>query len=376
MNTANLNTPLIAISVLTVLVGLIWGIKTVQTNAEQKAAANFAPPPSAVNVFTVEKQNWSRSLSSVGTVRAEEGITVLAEVAGRVENIHFRSGDTVEAGSLLLEQDSGNEFAQLASAKARLRLAESNYERIARLRKQKTVSESQFESAKQELDSAIAEVKDLESSLEKKKIRAPFSGRLGIRKVDLGEDLQVGTPIVALQAHDSLNVNFTIPQRWLSLVQPGLDVHVNMIEIKDTIVSGKINAVGAEVNEITRNIEVQARLENADGALVPGMAVEVRVAIPESREHIVVPSTAVVYAPFGDTVFVVEKNEETGQLHARQQFIKIAQRRGDFVSIEAGLSGGERVASSGAFKLFNGQNVVISDQEETVYSLNPQPNDT
>ena len=365
----------VAVSLLIIAV-IVVGIKTGQTNHAAKMAAGFAPPPSAVNVWTVEKQSWARSLHSVGTVRAEEGITILAEVPGKVESIHFQSGDEVIAGELLLSQDSGNEEAQLTSARAQLRLAQSNFDRISSLRSQNTVSESQFETSKQELDSAIANVQNLETTLEKKKIRAPFSGKLGIRKVDLGQDLQVGSEIIDLQARDQLKVNFTIPQRWLSMIRPGLDVKVNMIEVKDPTVQGTINAVGAEVDDITRNIEVQATLENSDHFLIPGMAVEVDVAIAQSSEHLVVPSTAVVYAPYGDTVFVIEENPESGQMMARQQFVKISERRGDFVAISAGLTGGEKVASSGAFKLFHGQPVVISENAETFYSLNPTPQDS
>ncbi len=371
-----LNAPLLSIVLLLAVLAAVGGTKWLQMRAAASGGGQFAAPPSAVNVFTAELQAWPNTLHAVGSVHADEGITVLAEVPGRVESIHFRSGDFVEKGTLLLTQHSGNESAQLAAAKAQWLLAQSNFNRVSSLRDQKTVSESDFEVARQELASAEAEVRNLESTLDKKTLRARFSGRLGIRKVDLGQDLQIGDEIVALQSHDNLRVNFTMPQRYVRLIKSGLPVEVNMIEDKDTKVIGQVNAVGAEVDMLTRNIEVQATLEASEGTLIPGMAVEVYVQLPEAKERLVVPSTAVVYAPYGDTVFVIEMNEESGQLQARQQFVKVLERRGDFVAIGAGLQAGEQVASAGAFKLYNGQNVMITENPETAYSLNPTPSDS
>ena len=366
--------PIATIAALLAIVMVIAMIKLSQFSAA--ASSGFAPPPAFVNVFQAEQQKWYRTLKSIGTIYAEEGITILAETEGPVDRIAFKSGDFIRAGDLVIEQYSGSEAAQLNAANAQLRLAESNFKRLKKLRKQKTVSASQFEQAQQELDSARANVENLETLLVKKQIRAPFDGKLGIRKVDLGEYLRVGSPIVTLQAHDKLNVNFAVPQRWLALVSPGLNVEVNMLETKNAVVHGAINAVDAAVDTVTRNIEVQARLNDSQGLLLPGMAVEVRVEVPEFAEHIVVPATAIVYSSYGDTVFVVEENSETGQLHARQQLVQIAERRGDFVAIETGVKLGELVASSGAFKLYNGQAVAKAESPETEYNLNPEPNDT
>lgn len=357
-----------------VITAFVGGIKYFQT-AKQKDTS-FIPPPTAVNVSVVEKQQWTTSLNSVGTVYAEEGMTIAAEVVGRVTGIHFVSGDYVESGALLLSQDSGNEHALLQSAKAQLRLAESTFARTERLRAQGTVSISSMEEAQQELDSARAHVQNLETTLSKKRIKAPFSGRLGIRRVDQGEDLAVGDAIVELHTQDRLKVNFTLPQRWFSQLKKGLTVDVNMLEEKDQSVLGEINAIASKVNELTRSIEVQAYLDNAEGKLLPGMAVEVRVVLPEKKEHLVIPATAILYAPFGDSVFITEMNDEKKQLVARQQFIRISDRRGDFVAVSEGLSEGDQVVSAGAFKLFSGQAVIISEKPETAYSLDPSPSDS
>ena len=276
----------------------------------------------------------------------------------------------------MVEQESGNEVGLLESAKAQLRLAEYNFSQVAKLRTKNTVSENQYETAKQALDSARANTENLKSNLDKKMIRARFSGRLGIRSVDLGEDLRSGTAIVALHSHEKLKVNFPIPQRWLNRIQTGQTVQVKMIEAEGHEVAGLISAIDSSVNEITRSIQVEAVLDNASGKLFPGMAVDVAVSLPESSQYLVIPSTAIIYAPFGDTVFVVDENKETGQLTARQQFIQIQAQRGDFVAIKAGLKEGERVASAGAFKLFNGQSVTVTQQPEVSYSLSPTPSDS
>lgn len=365
--------PLIFIAAVLAIIAIVLGIKWSQLPSEGES---FMPPPTAVSVFETQTQTWPSSISAIGTVKADEGIIITAEVPGTVTKIYFNSGDMVKADELLLEQESGNEKAALEAAQAQLRLANYNFGQVSKLRKKNTVSENQYETAKQQLDSAKANVGNIKSSLKKKQIRARFAGRLGIRKVDLGEDLRSGSEIVALHSHEKLKVTFPIPQRWLSRIHAGQQVQAQMIESEGETVSGEITAIDSSVNEVTRNIEVEATLANATGKLYPGMAVDISVSLPETAELLVIPSTAVIYAPFGDTVFVVEKNEDTGQLVARQQFIQIGAQRGDFVAIIKGLNKGDKVASAGAFKLFNGQPVSITEQPEVNYSLNPTPSDS
>ena len=369
--------PTLAISVfagLIIMLVLIGLVKFFQIR--HASSMNFAPPPAAVNVAGVASQVWERKLNAIGTVRADEGITIMAETAGRIEALHFRSGDTVKRGTLLLSQNSDNEQAQLDSAQAQLALMTANFQRAQRLRAQGNVSQSQFDTAEQQLAISKAEVENLKSTLRKKAIRAPFSGKLGIRNVDLGQELLVGAAIVSLQSLDTLKVNFNLPQRWFSAINKDLPVEVSMLDSNEVMAVGEVNAIGVEVDQQTRNIGAQATLANNQGALIPGMAVEISIVLPEPDANLVIPATAVVYAAYGDSVYVIEKSPETDQLTARQQFIQIKERRGDFVAVASGLSEGEQVATSGAFKLFNGQAVAIVDSGEPEYLLNPTPSDS
>lgn len=354
-------------------------VKFFQISTIIDAFENIPPPVAVVNAVGVERQQWRKSVTALGTVRAHEGITLVAERAGKVKKILFVSGKYVEQGELLLEQDNANEIALFNSAKAQLQLAKSNLSRVSQLRDKNLVAESEHETAQLQLSASIANAENQQATLEKMKIYAPFSGRLGIKSVDLGEDLQAGTAIVSLQSTDALKVDFPISQKWLNQVATGLDVEVSYLESQDVVAKGEINAVGVKVDNATRSILVQATLDNysfeskKSPLLYPGMAVSVRVVFPQADAVLAIPSTSVIYSAFGDSVYLLQEDEQTGQLHARQQFIKIAQRRGDFVAVEAGLEGDERLASGGAFKLFNGQAVEVGESGETTYSLSPHP---
>jgi membrane fusion protein (multidrug efflux system) len=320
-------------------------------------------------------QSWPNVYTAMGTVEADEGITIAAEVAGKVQRIAFKSGEQVKAGEILLEQESSNERAQLSAAEARLRLAQSSHERLLQLRQKNTVSQSELDTAVQQMESALGDADNLKATLAKKVVRAPFSGRLGIRQVDMGQDLQVGAAIVSLQATNRVRVNFPVPQHWLVKMDSGLDVEVHIGDGSENTVNGVITAIGAEINATTRNAMVQSSLDNASYQLIPGMAVETRVTLTDPQPVLVVPTTAVIYAPFGDTVFVIEE-DDAGNLKARQQFVRLGKARGDFVEIADGLKEGEVVASAGAFKLFNGQSVVVSDIATPEYQLEPKPTDS
>jgi len=242
------------------------------------------------------------------------------------------------------------------------------------LRKTNIATQSELDTGKQQLDSALAEVDNLKATLAKKYIRAPFDGKVGIRQVDLGADLQAGTAIVSLQATHMVRVNFPVPQHWLSKMTKGLPVSVAVNE-GVVQVKGEITAIGAEINASTRNAIVQSMLENTGDVLVPGMAVNTTVTLSDPQQVLVIPSTAIIYAPFGDTVFVVEKDDKGG-LKARQQFVRLGKSRGDFVEVIDGLKLGEQVVSAGAFKLYNGQSVVISKTTTPEFKATPQPTDS
>jgi membrane fusion protein, multidrug efflux system len=366
---------IIAVVALLGIFAILALIKFSQIFTMVQAGKNFVPPPEAVGSFTAEQQDWPNTFTAIGTIEADEGINVSAEVAGKVQKILFKSGERVKAGTVILVQESGNETAQLSAASARLRLADANYERMVQLRKKNTVSQNELDTALQQKESAQGDVDNLKTTLEKKIVKAPFDGRLGIRKVDLGQDLPVGTPIVSLQATNRVRVNFPVPQYWLVKMTKGLPVSVQLGDGSKNVVKGEVTAVGADINVTTRNATVQSSLENAGNQFIPGMAVQTQVTLSNPEKVLAVPSTAVIFAPFGDTVFVIEKDKEKGILKARQQFVRLGKSRGDFIEIADGLKIGEQVVSAGAFKLTNGQSVVISKTVQPEFKVDPKPID-
>ncbi|WP_340680572.1 efflux RND transporter periplasmic adaptor subunit [Paraglaciecola sp.] len=365
---------LLSVALLVVIFVVIGGIKAKQIGFMMDSGAAFAQPPETVSVSLAQQQTWPNTLSAVGSLEAWQGLTITAEVDGRIAKIHFDSGQQVKAGDLLIEQEAGNEKALLRASLARLDLAKSSIKRLHSLRDKQSVSQSALDEAAQLLDSTQAEVDNLNITLAKKRIVAPFDGRLGIRKVYLGQDLPIGTEVVTLQSIEQLRVNFRIPQQWFNKVKTGYSVVVATQQNDN--VKGEIIATAAEINNQTRNLHVQAKIDNSLHTLLPGMSVGLEVTLPEEQDVLVIPNTAILYAPYGDTVFVIEKGEQGKADTVRQQFVKLGNSRGDFVAVAEGLETGQQVVSAGAFKLFNGMSVVISDKPEPARSLNPQPTDS
>jgi membrane fusion protein (multidrug efflux system) len=299
--------------------------------------------------------------------KAEEAKAAGADVVG-MDDLAAQ----VKAGEVLIEQEAVNEKAQLNAAQARLKLAQASYQRVVELRKRNIASQSELDSVIQQVESAKGDVDDLRATLEKKQIRAPFDGRVGIRQVDLGTDLQVGTAIVSLQATNRVRVNFPVPQDWLVKISRGLPVTVTTAN--DTVVQGQITAIGSEISTTTRNVIVQSSMENPDNKLIPGMAVSTTVTLSDPQQVLAIPTTAIIYAPYGDTVFIADAAD--GGLVARQQFIRLGQSRGDFVEVLDGLKAGEQVVSAGAFKLFNKQALVVSKMPTPEFKSEPKPTDS
>jgi len=365
----------IAIAAVVAIFIILLLLKGTQFKSMGDAAKNAVPPPEAIGTYTAQIQEWPNSYKAMGTVEADEGINISAEVAGKVQKILFKSGEQVKAGTVILIQESGNETAQLNAATASLRLAQANYERMVQLRKKNTVSQNELDAALQQKESAQGSVDNLKTTLEKKVVKAPFDGRIGIRKVDLGQDLQVGTVIVSLQATNRVRVNFPVPQYWLVQMTKGLPVTVQLGDGSKNVVKGEITAIGTEIDPVTRNATVQSSLENSSGQFIPGMAVETTVTLSNPQKVLAVPATSIIFAPFGDTLFVIEKDKEKGNLKARQQFIRLGRSLGDFVEVADGLKAGEIVASAGAFKLVNGQSVVVSKTAMPEFKTDPKPVD-
>lgn len=359
------------------IAAVLGSIKATQIGTLISTFASAPEETATVSAFTVAYQDWPNSYRGVGTVEAQEGITIAAEVAGRVKKIAFKSGDWVPAGAVLIEQELGNEAALLKSAQARLQLAQSNYERMLELRKTNTVSQAQLDEATQQRDSARGEVDNLKTTLEKKIVRAPFAGKVGLRQADLGQDLQVGSPIVTLQATNRVRVNLSVPQDWLRQMKNGQQVKVFPSQDKTQFVTSEITAIAAELNPKSRNALVQTYVDNSQGWFIPGMAVTTEVTLSEPERILSIPSTAIIYATFGDTVFVLDEDEGgTAEVYrARQQFIRLGKSRGDFVEVLDGLKEGDKIVSAGAFKLRADMRVVLGEKPQLDYSLDPQPID-
>lgn len=376
---------------LVLIVALLSGSKISQIRAMIDNGRSFTEPPTMVSTTNVINDEWENTLSSIGSLEAAEGLVITSTLSGRISKIHFNAGSEVKAGDLLVEQDTSSERAQLRSAKASAALAKTNLKRIEALYAKKVASKSEYDSAKSNYDSAVADADNILSSIEKKSIRAPFAGRLGIRLVNLGQTINAGEPVVSLQATNQMFVNFSLPQQHLSRVQANLPVRVTTDAIPNKQFEGKINAIDSEIDSQTRSITLQAILSNPGNELLPGMFVSIEVVLPEVSQVLLIPITAVQYATFGDSVFVIEpKTEESaktaqmdevsaqatlsnseGALIARQQFVKLGQTRGDFVVVEKGLVLGQEIASIGVFKLRNGASVAINNNVVPEFSLNP-----
>ena len=361
----------------TLLVGSIVYVKLGQFTVLGEAAENMVLPPTTVTSETISEAQWEQVVAATATVSAAQGVTVSAEAGGRVTEILFESDDTVEEGQALVQLDTSTEESQLASAQATADLARTDLDRLRKLVKKKLASEDTVDRARAEVKETLAEVGVIETMIDKKTVRAPFTGRLGLRQVDPGQILSVGDPVVALQMLDPVYVDFSVPQQQLSLLKRGMRVRVISDASPDESFDGEITAINLEVDPLTRNVQVRSQVSNPEEKLRTGMFVNVEVVLPESRQVLAVPATAVLYAPFGNSVFVIDEklNEESGETEKvlRQQFITLGQARGDYVDVTGGLKPGETIVSSGVFKLHSGMKVVIDNKLAPDNSLDPTP---
>lgn len=359
------------------LVGALAGLKLLQFQTMAAQGAKFAPPPETVTTAEVKADRWQPVLTAIGSVAAVQGVTVSAETSGTVKNIAFESGATVRAGEVLVELDTAIEQAQLRSAIASADLARANLERARDLRTRNLVSAADFDAAEAQAKQTLAQVDNLRAVLAKKTVRAPFAGRLGIRQVNLGQFLDNGAAIVSLQSLDPVYVDFALPQRYLAQLRSGMTVRVTTDAFPQQTFAGQLTAISPEVDSVTRNVRLQATLANPEGRLQPGMYVEVTVVLPETEPVLMIPATAVLYAPYGDSVFVLEnkKDEKTGAVGQmlNQKFVRLGPARGDFVVVASGLEAGQTVASTGVFKLRNGMSVVVDNTLAPQPQLAPKP---
>lgn len=368
---------LLAVVALVIVVGGIVYAKLGQFSAMGKAAENMVMPPETVTAATVAAAQWEQSIAATATVSAVQGVTVSAEVGGRVTKIGFESGAAVKAGDVLLQMDTSTEQAQLASARAAAALAKADLARARELSKQKMASRETVDIADARLKETAAQVGNMQALIAKKTVRAPFAGRLGLRLVNLGQVLAEGDAIVSLQTLHPIHVDFSIPQQQIARLKPGMAVRVMADAAPDEILTGEIIAVSPEVDPVTRNVRVRALVANPAETLHAGMFAHVEVVLPDTESVLPVAATAVLYAPFGDSVFVIEnkKDEKSGeeQQVLRQQFVRLGRARGDFVDVVDGLKDGETVVTSGVFKLRSGMPVVIDNTLAPKPELAPTP---
>lgn len=356
---------------------VVTGLGTVKYHQVQAAIAeyqSYQPPPEAVTTVVARQEEWDATLRAIGTVAAVHGVTVSADLPGLVERIAFASGRTVRQGEVLLQLDSRQEQAQLAAAEAESELASLQLARMEGLRQKGVSSQAELDSARAASAQAEARVGEIRATIARKTIRAPFSGMLGIRQVDLGQYLSGGDPIVPLQSLDPIYVEFAVPQQQVERLRPGTEVEVGAAG--GLSARGRVTAIDSVVDPATRNILVQATFANPEGTLRPGMFVEARAVLGAASAVVAVPASAIHHAPFGDSLFVVEEiaGPDGGTYRGvRQQFVTLGGARGDQVAVLAGLAPGEEVVSSGVFKLRHGAAVLVDNSVQPGNDPAPEP---
>jgi membrane fusion protein (multidrug efflux system) len=351
-------------------------VKVRQIQSAMAQGAAFQPPPEAVTTVVAHQEAWSASVNSIGTVAAVQGVTVSADLPGTVERIAFESGTAVTEGEVLALLDTRQEQAQLTAAEAQRDLARLNFERMRGLLDERVISQSEFDRATAEQRQGDARVGEIRAAIARKTIRAPFSGVLGIRRVNLGQYLSGGDALVTLQSLNPIYVNFGVPQQSSSQMRVGRSVRITSDSLPGVEFSGRVTAIDSIVDEATRNIQVQATLANPGGKLRPGMFVQAEAGIGSSSTIVALPASAISYAPFGDSVFVVtDLKNPAGQSYrgVRQQFVKLGPARGDLIAVTSGVKAGEEVVTSGLFKLRNGAAVVVNNKVKPTNSPKPKP---
>jgi membrane fusion protein (multidrug efflux system) len=335
-------------------------------------------PPSAVTSYEAKAIAWQPVLNAIGSLAPVEGVTVAADADGIIAKIAVENGAAVKAGDLLFELDTAVELAQLASAEARASLAKLQRDRSSELVEKASISKAEFDSATAQLEQVTADVAALKATIQRKRVHAPFAGRVGLRLVNLGQFVARGRALVPLQKLDPIYVNFNVPQRNLPQLAVGQKIAVSVDGYKAPF-PGAIAAINSEVDASTRNVSVQALIANPKEELRSGMFAQVEIELPAGAPQVVIPATAVAYAPYGNSVFIIEKMKDPSgneYLGVRQQIVKLGATRGDLVAIEEGVKPGEQVVTAGVFKLRNGAHVQINNTALPSSTATPKPANT
>ena len=370
---------MLTMAVLLLVIGSLGTVKFLQIRTAMAQGAAWQPPPEAVSTIVAHVERWPSSLEAVGSVAAVHGVTVSADLPGIVQSIEFDSGKRMQRGDVLVRLDTSQEKEQLAAAEAQRVLARLNLERSQQLLKKQVISQAEYDRAEAEAKQADANAREIQARIERKTIRAPFAGVLGLRQVDLGQYLNGGDPVVPLQSMDPVYVNFSLPQQDVSQLTIGAVVHVSAEGVALDGAEGRITAMNSVVDEATRNVQIQATFRNPNGRLRPGMFLQVRASLGRDASVIGMPASAVNYAPYGNSVYVVKQMKGPNGAAYRgveQRFVRVGPRRGDQVSIVSGLEAGEEVVTSGGFKLRSGAAVLIDNKIAPSNDPSPKPEDS
>jgi membrane fusion protein (multidrug efflux system) len=370
---------ILMLGVAALLLGALGFVKFRQIESAVHAGGAFQPPPEAVTSVVAQRETWPVSLTVIGTMEAVHGVTVSADLPGTVARINFDSGKPVHEGDILVELDTRQERAQLASLEAQSELARINFARTQELVNAGVISRQEYDQATAQQKATEANVAEIKATIQRKTIRAPFSGILGIRKVNLGQYLPAGSPVVSNQSLNPIYVNVGVPQQSAAQVHIGRKLRVTTEDVAGKVFAGTVTAIDSEVDPTTRNIQVQATLANPEGKLRPGMFVQVELAVGANRPVIALPASAINYAPYGDSVFIItDLKDPKGQTYrgVKQQFVKLEGARGDQVAVISGLNPGDEVVTSGVFKLRNGAAVQVNNKVQPGNSPAPKPEDS
>ena len=364
---------------MTAFLAFIGFVKFRQIQEASAQGSSNQPPPEAVTTVVAQEDQWEQTLGAIGTVVAINGVVVSADLPGVVDAIHFDSGRSVKSGDLLVELDTRQERAQLASAVAGRDLARMNLDRAKGLKAEGVISQADMDQAQAAYDQGEGTVGETSATIDRKTIRAPFTGLLGIRQVNLGQYLTSGSPIVPLQSLDPIFVDFNLPQQEMTRIQVGSGVRVASEGLAGEGITGKVTAIDSVVDTSTRNVQVRARFDNHDLKLRPGMFVRADVILPAPLPVIALPASSIRYAPYGDSVFVVEKMKGPKgdeYLGVRQQVVKLGTARGDQIAVLSGVKSGEQIVTSGVFKLRNGAAVLVNNAVQPGNDPAPKPEDS
>jgi membrane fusion protein (multidrug efflux system) len=335
------------------------------------------PPPATVSTTIAAFEDWQPQLEAVGSLRAVNGADLAFEVPGIVEELHFNSGDEVQAGAVLIKLRDDEDVSKLHSLQAVADLANITFERDMKQIGAQTVSQATVDADKSKLMAARANIAEQQALIDKKVIHAPFDGRLGIRAVDLGQYLAAGTTVVTLQSLDPIFLDFFLPQQALDQIRIGQAVNAKVDTYPGQLFAGEISAIEPKVDSASRNVRVRAALKNSDHKLLPGMYATVDIATGDPQRFVTLPQTAITFNAYGNTVYIVDKGgagaDGQPQLTVRQSFVKTGETRGDQIAVLDGVKEGETVVTAGQLKLRNGAAVAVNNAVQPSADANPAP---